>query len=82
MVGQGTEMGAPVHPQKPHSEGLTSIHTRIHCATTPDTSGKADELDSIDIDNLINTLAEVAISVARREQQRGDHESGSLHPGQ
>ena len=81
MVGQGTEMTTPVHPQKPHSEGLTSIHTRIHCATTPDTSGKADELASIDIENFLSILAEVATAVVGREQQ-ADHESSSLHQGQ
>ena len=62
--------------------GLTSIHPRIHCVATQDATidlDSYDELDQIDIDNLINTLAKVAISVARREQQCGDHESGSLH---
>ena len=83
-VGQKVRMGTPVKPQKRPSEGLTSIHRRIHCTATPDTGDLEghEELDHIDIDNLINTLAEVAISVARREQQSGGHESGSLHQGQ
>ena len=81
VVAQGTEMGTSVHPRKPHSEGLTSIHTRIHCVATTDTLEEADELDRIDIDNFLSTLAEVATAVVRREQQ-ADHESGSLHQSQ
>ena len=71
----------PVPPQKRPPEGLTCIHPRIHCVATPDTGdlNSYDELDCIDIDYLISTLAEVAISIARREQRRGDHEGGSLH---
>ena len=49
--------------------GLTSIHGRIHCAATPDTTEPEDELDSIAIDHFLDTLAEVAMAVARRRQQ-------------
>ena len=64
--------------------GLTPIHGRIHCVATPDDdhSNGHDELERIDIDNFLSTLAEIAISVARREQQCGDHEGGSLHTSQ
>ena len=77
-------MGTPVPPREEASGGLTSIHARIHCAATPDTADLEvnDELERIDIDSFISALAEVASSVARREQQRIDHESGSLHPSQ
>ena len=73
----------PVPPQKRPPEELTCIHAGIHYTATPDTGdlNSYDELDRIDIDNLISTLAEVAISIARREQQCGDHESSSLHKG-
>ena len=77
-------MGTPVSPPERAPDGLTCIRPRIHCVATPDTGdleGYA-ELDRIDIDNLINTLAEVVVSVARREHQLRDHESDSLHQGQ
>ena len=64
--------------------GLTPIHGRIHWPATPDTDevNGHDELESIDIDNFLNTLAEVAAAVARREQQDNDHESDRIHQGQ
>jgi hypothetical protein len=71
-------MATPVHPPKRPSEGLTSIHTRIHCATTHYTPEEVGELDRIVIDNFIKILAEVVISVTRREQQVDD-ESDSIH---
>ena len=60
----------------PHEEGnglngLTPIHERIHCAATADTiqSHNENELDSIAINNFLDTLAEIALAVARRRQQ-------------
>ena len=63
---------------------MTSIHARIHCAATPDITDLDghDELERIDIDNFVSTLAEVASSVARREQEGGDLEGSSLHTSQ
>ncbi len=49
--------------------GLTPIHERIHCAATADTTQPENELDSIAIDHFLDTLAEVAMAVARRRQQ-------------
>ncbi len=53
--------------------GLTPIHGRIHCAATPDTTEpeneNENELDGIAIDHFLDTLAEVAMAVARRRQQ-------------
>ena len=79
-------MGTPVTPWKRPPEGLTCIPAGIHYTATPDTGvdhqdgcEDHDELERIDIDNLINTLAEVAISIARREQHCGDHEGDRLH---
>ncbi len=80
---QGPEMATPVDPQKRPINGLTPIHGRIHCVATPDTGdlSRYDELDRIDIENFLTTLAEVATAIVRREQQE-DHESSSIHQGQ
>ena len=54
----------------PHA--LTGIHKRMHCAATPDASEHDEdetELDRIAIDNLWDTLAEVAVAIARRREQ-------------
>ena len=59
----------PVNPDPSGGQpGLTSIHRRIHCAATPATDelNGHDELERIDIDNFLSTLAEVAVSVAQR----------------
>ena len=52
-------------------EGLTSIHPRIHC---PDTfhAWETNELDRIQMETFLNTLAEVALAVAKRMEQVGD----------
>ena len=49
------------------------MHQRIHCGATQDTTEAADELDRIAIDDFLQTLGEVALSVARR---RSDSELG------
>ena len=60
-------MGTPVHPRKPASEGLTCIPLRIHCPATADTTeGEHSETDRIIIENFLETLAEIALSVAFR----------------
>ena len=48
-------------------KGLTSIHGRIHCAATPDTTETDNELDDIAIDHFLDALAEVALAIARRK---------------
>ena len=48
---------------------LTCIRERIHCVATPDTTEVTDDLADIQIDNFLKTLAEVALSVARRRMQ-------------
>ena len=56
----------------PHT--LTPIHGRIHCAATPGDTEHDEhetELDRIAIDNLLDTLAEVALAIARRREQLG-----------
>ena len=47
--------------------GLTPIHQRIHCAATPDTIADANQLAIITVDNFVDTLAEVALAIARRK---------------
>ncbi len=49
---------------------LTSIPRRIHCAATPDQTEEREELDEIDINHFITTLAEVAMAVATRRLNR------------
>ena len=47
-------------------EGLTSIHGGIHCAATP--KGEAsDETEALQLSHFYQVLAEVAMSVARRQ---------------
>ena len=59
-------------PRSGVPDALTRIHGRIHCAATPDASEHDEdetELDRIAIDNLLDTLAEVALAIARRREQ-------------
>ena len=54
---------------KRHSKALTSIPRRIHWAATDEPELDTDyqkELDENDINNFINTLAEMAMAVATR----------------
>ena len=58
-------------PRSGVPDALTRIHGRIHCAATPDATEHDEhetELDRIAIDNLLDTLAEVALAIARRQQ--------------
>ena len=52
--------------------GLTSIHRCIHCAATPDTVNE--ELDGIEIDSFLDTLAEIARAIARRKEEKEECE--------
>ena len=66
-------MGTPVSPREEASDGLTSIHARIHCAATADTTEPDySETDLIIVDNFLNTLAEIAMAVAVRNSERRD----------
>ncbi len=55
-------------------EALTSIGKPIHCAATRDQEEGQEELDEMDINNFIKTLAEVAIAVATRRLINKDAE--------
>ena len=49
-------------------QGLTCIHSRIHCAATQVTPEDGySETDMIVVNNFLNTLAEVALAVAARQ---------------
>ena len=64
--------GGQPEPQGGVPDALTGIHGRIHCAATPDATEHDEdetELDRIAIDNLLDTLAEVALAIARRREQ-------------
>ena len=64
--------GSQPEPRSGAPDALTRIHRRIHCAATPDASEYGEdetELDRIAIDNLLDTLAEVALAIARRREQ-------------
>ncbi len=51
-------------------KALTSTHSRIHCATTPEDPKENDELDEIAINHFLDTLAQVALAVANRRLAR------------
>ncbi len=57
------------HLKSNGQKALTSIPEGIHCAATPDQVEEQDELDDIAIKNFLDTLADVALAVARRRQQ-------------
>ena len=64
--------GSQPEPRSGAPDALTRIHRRIHCAATPDASEHDEdetELDRIAIDNLLDTLAEIALAIARRREQ-------------
>ena len=63
--------GGQPEPQGGVPDALTRIHGRIHCAATPDASEHDEdetELDRIAIDNLLDTLAEIALAISQRRQ--------------
>ncbi len=56
--------------------GLTGIPHRIHWPATQDYGGsELDELDVIAIENFLDTLAEIAISIATRETHQGQEKA-------
>ena len=64
-------------PQNGVPQGLTCIHSRIHCAATQDTCGDGlSETDMIVVNNFLNTLAEVALAVAARQRTMKTDDQG------
>ena len=66
----------PVKASKPASNGLTGIPNPIHWPATHISGGSiTDELDRIAVEAFLNTLADVAISIAAREHaEKNDEE--------
>ena len=58
-------MARPKH-KSDSLNGLTPIHTRIHCAATTDGGGSNDEIDQMVVDHFLETLAQIALAVAAR----------------
>ena len=48
---------------------LKSGQRRIHCAAADEPDESPDDLQKIEISNFIDTLAEIALAVARRRQE-------------
>ena len=65
--GQGGQ--SPGNLESGSLDGLTCIPQRIHCTATPDTNRDENELDRIAIDTFLDTIADIALAVARRRQQ-------------
>ena len=61
------------------AERLTCIHRRIHWPDTNDDAEATNELDQLQVDHLLDTLAEVAQAVARRKLDRHS-DGGQLAP--
>ena len=64
--------GGQPEPRSNVPDALTGIHGRIHCAATPGATGLDEhetEFDRIAIDNLLDTLTEIALAIARRREQ-------------
>lgn len=49
---------------------LTCIHGCIHCGATRDADGGKNELCRIEIDIFLETLAEIAMTIANRTEER------------
>ena len=63
-------------------KGLTGIPHRIHWPATQDCGGsELDELDIIAIENFLDTLSEIAISIATRgtDQDKGKANDRTSH---
>lgn len=75
------------HIEKPEnvsnsaSNGLTGIPKSIHCPATQTSGGSSNhELNNIQVEHFLDTLAEVALSIAARElseKQEQDQERDS-----
>ena len=57
----------PINRPDQAPQGLTSIPRRIHCAATSDTDEELSELDHMAIDTFIDELADIAVSIIRRD---------------
>ena len=61
----------------PDPNGLTSIHTPIHCCATRDGVEPENDHDRIIVDNFLDKLAEIALSVAARKAAKKESDEGN-----
>ena len=64
----------PIKEDSVVSDGLTPIHSSIHCPDTEDAGCYCEgmtERNRIDIENFINTLADITVSIVQREHKGG-----------
>ncbi len=67
-----------VQPSNSALNGLTGIPKSIHCPATQDECEAGYELNEIAIDHFLDTLAEIALSIAARElSEKHDQERNS-----
>ena len=59
------------YPSGCPGEALTCIRECIHCVATQDTDGNH-ETDTIEIDNFLDALAEIAMSIATRKEEKSE----------
>lgn len=68
MTAQHNETSVP-RDECGGDEGLKSKEGRIHCAAADEPNEGEDDLQQIEIRNFIDTLAEIALGVARRRSE-------------
>ena len=56
-------------PESGPLNGLTSIPRRIHCAATQDIHQEI-EIERLKVEEFLKTLAEIALSIARRKPNK------------
>lgn len=57
------------------ADGLTPIHEPIHCPATQDYVEDGNELDGIDVEHFLDTLANIALAIAARQNQKDQDEN-------
>ena len=58
---------------------MTPIPHRIHCPATTERVGDNDELEQMQVEHFLDTLAEVALAIASR-RLANDHPGGEVDP--
>lgn len=60
------------HSSTDDRDGLTPIHKPIHCVATNNTGDGEDELDQYAIDHFLDTLTELALTIAHRRLEMAE----------
>ena len=75
MDNQENNPDLTIYPLQADVDGLTGIPKSIHCPATQEECEAGYELDEIAIDQFLDTLAGIALSIATRElSDRQDQE--------